>query len=344
MFEKQVITFPFIKGNVICKKDVLNLVHFVCVYILLWTVSKMLSPKQLVEPVEHSCPQLSSFPRSRPLRPTPRSHGGRRLPGESAWGNTPLHAAAYDGHVKAAEFLVSKGAAVDATRNDGPGPRRQEAGSEILSLQLGALQKVFRAWNSAMIVCVFSRCLGEVWLSASSKHARNLGVNHRNVTCQYVWIFRLRYLLDCFADGTQITRWSTFKNAAKHWWQVVLNVQFGKTDGPPSLEVVDVCVIKLLAMSGHVSLHDHSLKWPELLQSCNGENLHRMSITSPGPKVKRNGVSLHVCWVPVALLNVHTLQTNRTKIMWSCSCGPDKMKINSRFNVCQSKRVNISMM
>ena len=140
-------------------------------------ISKMLSPKQSVEPVELSCPQFSSFPRSRPLRPTPRSHGGRRLPGESAWGSTPLHLAAYDGHVKAAEFLLSKGAAVGAKNGvDGPGPRRQEAGSEILSLQLGALQKVFRAWNSAKSVCVFSRCLGEVWLS-TPKHATNLGIN-----------------------------------------------------------------------------------------------------------------------------------------------------------------------
>ena len=33
----------------------------------------MLSPKQSVEPVELSSPQFSSFPRSRPLRPTPEA-------------------------------------------------------------------------------------------------------------------------------------------------------------------------------------------------------------------------------------------------------------------------------
>ena len=79
MFEKQVLTFPFIKGNVICKKDVLKLVHFVCEYMLLWTVSK-LSPKQSVEPVELSCPHLSSFPRSRPSRPTPEATAADGFP------------------------------------------------------------------------------------------------------------------------------------------------------------------------------------------------------------------------------------------------------------------------
>ena len=85
--------------------------------------------------------------------PNPGSHGSRRLPGGSAWGNTPLHLAAATGHVEAAELLLSKGAAVDAKGDEGPGPRRQEAGPKIPSLQLGALQKVFRAWNSA------ERCL-----------------------------------------------------------------------------------------------------------------------------------------------------------------------------------------
>ena len=37
----------------------------------------------------------------------------------------PLHNAARNGHVAAAEFLLSKGAAVDAKDNDGPGPQRQ---------------------------------------------------------------------------------------------------------------------------------------------------------------------------------------------------------------------------
>ena len=81
----------------------------------------------------------------KPRRPT--------APGESAWGATPVHVAAFNGHVEAVELLLSKGAAVDAKGDDSPGPRRQEAGPEILSLQLGALQKVFRAWNSA------ERCL-----------------------------------------------------------------------------------------------------------------------------------------------------------------------------------------
>eukprot|EP00434_Breviolum_minutum_P015714 symbB.v1.2.013846.t1/scaffold988.1/size146321/3 len=37
-------------------------------------------------------------------------------------GDTPLHLAAWNGHVEAAEFLLSKGAAVDATKNNGNTP------------------------------------------------------------------------------------------------------------------------------------------------------------------------------------------------------------------------------
>ena len=80
-FERQVLTFRFIKGNVIYKKDVLNLVHFVCVYMLLWRVSKMLNPRDSL----FVC----------------RLNGWGRHPAASAF--SPSSAAATDGPGKAPE-------------------------------------------------------------------------------------------------------------------------------------------------------------------------------------------------------------------------------------------------
>ena len=53
------------------------------------------------------------------------AHSGPRRVfwGKAAWGETPLHFAADNGHVAAAELLLAKGAAVDATSNSGPGPQ-----------------------------------------------------------------------------------------------------------------------------------------------------------------------------------------------------------------------------
>ena len=84
--------------------------------------------------------------------------------------------------------------------------------------------------------------------------------------------------------------------------------------------------------------------------------LDRMSITSPGPKLKRNGLSCMsaggrpgVGSTSKSTLMKSTLHNivKATRIPKSHDqvfLGPDKMKINSRFNVCQSKRVSISMM
>ena len=118
--------------KVICwKQHALKLVRCVCDYILLWTYLKMLSQTKYRPFVgwtgtELSCPQLTSSPRRGPLR----SHSGRR-PRESAWGWTPLHHAAVNGKVEAAELLLSKGAAVDATDNNGPGPPSGEQGQKL---------------------------------------------------------------------------------------------------------------------------------------------------------------------------------------------------------------------
>eukprot|EP00434_Breviolum_minutum_P034105 symbB.v1.2.030178.t1/scaffold3234.1/size60527/5 len=46
------------------------------------------------------------------------------------YGQTPLYSAAFFGKVEAAELLLSKGAAVDATDNSGPGPQRGKQGQK----------------------------------------------------------------------------------------------------------------------------------------------------------------------------------------------------------------------
>ena len=97
---------------------------------------------------------------------------------ETTWGDTPLHDAARNGHpyysnVEAAELLLSKGATVDATNNNGAGPQSGKQGENPVS-SLGHLRRVFcRDWNLRKNVCIFSKCLAKLWVS--------------NVTCQYVW-------------------------------------------------------------------------------------------------------------------------------------------------------------
>ena len=91
----------------------------------------------------------------------------RRLSGEkAAWGRTPLHYAAVYGRVKAAELLLSTGAAVDAKDNFGPGPqipgsRRQTSRSPWL----GHLRRLFRDWN----LCIFRECLAKLWVFRTKK-------------------------------------------------------------------------------------------------------------------------------------------------------------------------------
>ena len=77
------------------------------------------------------------------------SHSGQR-PRESAWGATPLHKAASKGDVEAAELLLSKGAAVDATDNYGPGLSGR-ARNPVSNL--GHLNKFFRLEIHEKNVC-----------------------------------------------------------------------------------------------------------------------------------------------------------------------------------------------
>lgn len=75
-------------------------------------------------------------------RPCPRG-GFPGFPEKAPRGNTPLHVAAYWGNVEAAELLLSKGAAVDATNLAGPGPQIREACVRNPVSNLGHVKKFF---------------------------------------------------------------------------------------------------------------------------------------------------------------------------------------------------------
>ena len=133
----------------------------------MWTVLNMWSPKHssfLCRLTGSRAPHSHHFRRPptapRPLRP--RTAGSPQRPdGQSAWGRTPLHLVAAYGHVVAAELLLSKGAAVDATNINGPGlnpgSRRQTS-----SLRLGHLRRLFRDWNLGKTCLHFQHMFGKV--------------------------------------------------------------------------------------------------------------------------------------------------------------------------------------
>ena len=99
----------------------------------------------------------------------PEARSGRRVSGESAWGETPLHYATENGHVAAAELLLSKGAAVDAKDNWGPGASIREACARHRVSNLGHF-KIFQ--NAFSCLKFWETCL-HFWVNL--KHAKNVG-------------------------------------------------------------------------------------------------------------------------------------------------------------------------
>ena len=130
------ITHRFIEGMSFARKMYWNLLSVFVNVILLWTDLKTLNPKH-PSFVCRLCLWSSAFPQrassshgasasapSYRRKPTAarRAHGQK-----AAWGETPLHLAALNGHVAAAELLLAKGAAVDAKTNGCPGPQKQKS-------------------------------------------------------------------------------------------------------------------------------------------------------------------------------------------------------------------------
>ena len=102
---------------------------------------------------ELSFVQLSSSPRLRPL--------GRRPRESRLTGDTPLHLAAANGHVAAAELLLSKGATVDAKNDRGPGPQSDgKPGQKSCLSNLGHLNKFFwgfKFWEKLSAFSMFGK-------------------------------------------------------------------------------------------------------------------------------------------------------------------------------------------
>ena len=119
--------------------------------------------------IERSCPQRSSSPRRIGLRAVVRRKptAADGFPEKSAWGETPLHFAAHNGHVAAAELLLSKGAAVDAKNKFGrglnPRSRRQKSRS--------------RTWGTSKYFFVLEILRNMFAFSVNPKHAKNVGIN-----------------------------------------------------------------------------------------------------------------------------------------------------------------------
>ena len=200
MFKEQVITFPFIKGSVIYKKDVLKLVQFVCECFLLGTVLKMLSPSRL----NRWNSAAHNFRRFREVGLFAQPPKPRR-PTASRRKRLRRHAAPPGGIQRprggCRASAVQRGCGGRQEERHWPGA--SEAGS-------GARNPVSPTWGTSKSVsgcfgleilpgnvCILSKCLAKLWLSTSSKHATNLGVNDRNVAMQHF--------------NNLICAWSTFK-------------------------------------------------------------------------------------------------------------------------------------
>ena len=122
-----------------------------------------------------------------------------------------------------------------------------------------------------------------------------VGINDHDVTCQYAcrtMLFRLLSGLVCrwkhkSPDGPLSSMQSI---DGKLFW--ILNVYFGKSDRPQVLTQGTCVLSNSWRDMSHVwpclHLNDQSSKWFRIVSG----NLHRMSFTTPGPKVfKWNGLS-----------------------------------------------------
>ena len=137
--------YRFTEGNVICKEDVLSIdTCLVCLWIcfglntlIYRCCTKNIHPSFVGWTGGAQLPTIFVV-----RRPATR----QLTAGESAWGDTPLHDAVTSGKVQIVELLLSKGAAVDAKNEDGPGPpagsrgrmsRQLESAQMILALLAG---------------------------------------------------------------------------------------------------------------------------------------------------------------------------------------------------------------
>ena len=153
-----------------------------------------------------------------------------------------------------------------------PGASIQEACARNPVSNLGHLKQVFRAWNSAQNVWISAN----VWQCRGFPPQNKVGINDHNVTCQFCaekgWCYLER------ERKSPDSHFQAFKALMVHCfefrvWQVWWT---------PAFEAGGVCVIKLLALSGHVSMNHLRSKYIIL---------DRMPLTSPGPKLKWNGLS-----------------------------------------------------
>ena len=132
----------------------------------------MLSPKQSVEPVEHSCPQLSSFPRSRPLRPT----GGRRPRGKAPEATRRSTWRRGTATIMLQSFCCPKAPRWTPRRTMAWGLGGRKRGQKYRLSNLGHFKKCFGLEilrkTSAFSVDVWERCD-----FSTPKHVQNVGIN-----------------------------------------------------------------------------------------------------------------------------------------------------------------------
>ena len=128
---------------------------------------------------------------------------------ETAWGRTPLHDAARRGKVEAAELLLSKGAAVDATNNNGAGPQSGKQGQKSIPSRAWGTSEDFPGLKFEKKTSAFS---ANVWQSCEFPHQKMPGSMITKCNMPIMCGKRMIWL----ADGTQIARWH-FQESCKAW-------------------------------------------------------------------------------------------------------------------------------